>query len=140
MDQKNFFTESEIYWAPASNPRDLYDQLSRFKFREIRRQHIQWVADLQLKIACFYDTPLICRVVEHIGSGQFGTVSKGVWQSPEGAVDVAVKVLHPGSQEEDRMKFLQEAAIMGQFKNPNVIMLHGVVTVGEPVRGSHLYY
>ena len=55
-------------------------------------------------------------------------------------MDVAVKVLHPGSQEEDRVKFLQEAAIMGQFKNPNVIMLHGVVTVGEPVRGSHLYY
>ena len=91
----------------------------------------------------FYDTPVYCiisRVVEHIGSGQFGTVSKGVWQSPMGAVDVAVKVLHPGSQEEDKMKFLQEAAIMGQFKNPNVIMLHGVVTVGEPVRGSHLYY
>ena len=63
-------------------------------------------ADHQLKIACFYVTLVICRVVEHIGSGQFGTVSKGVWQSPGGAVDVAVKVLHPGSQEEDRVKFL----------------------------------
>ena len=41
MAQENFFTESEVYWAPASNPRDLYAQLSQFKFREIRRQQIQ---------------------------------------------------------------------------------------------------
>ena len=41
MVQESFFTESEIYWAPASNPRDLYAQLSQSKFREIRRQQIQ---------------------------------------------------------------------------------------------------
>ena len=28
---------------------------------------------------------------------------------------------------------LQEAAIMGQFHHPNIIKLHGVVTVGEPI-------
>ena len=33
----------------------------------------------------------------------------------------------------DQVKFLQEAAIMGQFKHPNVIKLYGMVTVGEPV-------
>ena len=31
------------------------------------------------------------------------------------------------------IKFLQEAAIMGQFHHPNIIKLHGVVTTGEPV-------
>ena len=46
---------------------------------------------------------------------------------------VAVKMLKPGSDETDQVKFLQEAAIMGQFKHPNVIRLHGVVTVGKPV-------
>ena len=71
--------------------------------------------------------------MEHLGSGQFGTVNKGVWQSPGGAVEVAVKMLKPGSDEMDQVKFLQEAAIMGQFKHPNVIRLHGVVTVGKPV-------
>ena len=71
--------------------------------------------------------------MEHLGSGQFGTVNKGVWQSPGGAVEVAVKTLKPGSDETDQVKFLQEAAIMGQFKHPNVIRLHGVVTVGKPV-------
>ena len=56
-----------------------------------------------------------------------------MWQLPGGAVEVAIKTLKPGSNEMDQVKFLQEAAIMGQFKHPNVIKLYGVVTVGEPV-------
>ena len=47
---------------------------------------------------------------------------------------MAVKTLKPGSSEEDKVKFLREAAINGQFKHPNVVRLIGVVTVGEPVR------
>ena len=46
---------------------------------------------------------------------------------------MAVKTLKEGSGEEDRVKFLQEAAIMGQFKHPNVVTLYGVVSEGEPV-------
>ena len=71
--------------------------------------------------------------MDHLGSGQFGTVDRGVWRSPEGDVPVAVKTLNPGVKEEDRVKFLQEAAIMGQFSHSNVVKLYGVVTVGEPV-------
>ena len=68
-----------------------------------------------------------------LGSGQFGTVYKGVLGSGEGGgeVEVAVKTLKSG--EEDRVKFLQEAAIMGQFKHHNVVTMYGVVTNGEPV-------
>ena len=69
----------------------------------------------------------------HLGSGQFGTVNKGEWQSPNGAVEVAIKTLKPGSKQEDAVRFLQEAAINGQFRHPNVVKLIGVVTVGEPV-------
>ena len=70
-----------------------------------------------------------------LGSGQFGTVYKGVLGSGEGGgeVEVAVKTLKEGSGEEDRVKFLQEAAIMGQFKHHNVVTMYGVVTEGEPV-------
>ena len=50
-----------------------------------------------------------------------------------GAMDVAVKQLQSGASEEDKVKFLQEAAINGQFRHPNVVKLIGVVTVGEPV-------
>ena len=80
------------------------------------------------------------RMEEEIGSGQFGTVYKGVWQSPaDGEVAVAVKTLKEGSGGEDRVKFLQEATIMGQFKHPNVVTMYGVVTVEEPVSNINNY-
>ena len=50
-----------------------------------------------------------------------------------GAMDVAVKQLQPGASEEEKIKFLQEAAINGQFRHPNIVKLMGVVTTGEPV-------
>ena len=73
------------------------------------------------------------RLKKHLGSGQFGTVHKGEWLCPKVAVEVAVKTLKPDSDESAKVKFLQEAAIMGQFQHRNVVNLHGVVTVGEPV-------
>ena len=48
--------------------------------------------------------------------------------------EVAVKSLADGSTEEKRIQFLQEAAIMGQFKHPNIITLHGVLLDRDPVR------
>lgn len=47
--------------------------------------------------------------------------------------EVAVKMLKEGSSAFSTIKFLREAAIMGQFSHPNVVKLHGVVTVGLPV-------
>ena len=40
---------------------------------------------------------------------------EGSLKTDTGEVKVAVKTLKEGSGEEDRVKFLQEAAIMGQF-------------------------
>ena len=74
-----------------------------------------------------------CSVTENLGSGQFGTVSRGIWQDGKGSVEVAVKMLQEGTSEEDTVRFLQEAAIMGQFKHPNIVELLGVVTVGKQV-------
>ena len=73
---------------------------------------------------------------DSLGSGQFGVVNRGRWLAAgggRGAVEVAIKTLRPESREEDKLKFLQEAAINGQFRHPNIVRLHGVVTVGEPV-------
>ena len=78
----------------------------------------------------------ISRITKALGSGQFGVVSMGVWQSPMGAMDVAVKQLQPGVTEAEKIRFLQEAAINGQFRHPNVVQLMGVVTTGEPVSQS----
>lgn len=73
------------------------------------------------------------RVTELLGSGQFGLVNKGIWQKFGKTIEVAVKMLKHSATEEDRVRFLQEAAISGQFQHPNVVRLQGVVTVGEPV-------
>ena len=58
-----------------------------------------------------------------------------MWQKPGPgrALAVALKMVKPGSSEQERVKFLQEAAIIGQFRHKNVLTLHGVVTIGEPV-------
>ena len=55
-----------------------------------------------------------------------------MWQGPAG-VEVAVKMLQAGTSEEDTVRFLQEAAINGQFRHPNIVQHIGVVTVGNPV-------
>ena len=73
------------------------------------------------------------RVLEALGSGEFGDVSKAVWSIPGSTREVAVKTLKPGLSENDRVRFLQEAAIMGQFNHPHVVKLYGVVTVEDPV-------
>ncbi|XP_064386574.1 ephrin type-A receptor 3-like [Halichondria panicea] len=74
------------------------------------------------------------KIAGHLGSGQFGSVEQGVWKR-QGTqpVDVALKSLTKTS-EEDKVKFLQEAAIMAQFRHPNIIMLHGVISEQHPIR------
>ena len=69
----------------------------------------------------------MCRLSSELGSGEFGVVRRGVWSVGREEREVAVKSLADGSTEEKRIQFLQEAAIMGQFKHPNVITLHGVL-------------
>ena len=46
---------------------------------------------------------------------------------------VAVKTLKSESKE-NKVKFLQEAAIMGQFSHRNVLVMYGVVLTGKPVK------
>ena len=50
------------------------------------------------------------------------------------SVKTAVKMLKESASKEDKVKFLQEAAIMGQFDHPNIVKLYGVVIDSDPVR------
>ena len=63
---------------------------------------------------------------ERLGAGQFGTVEEGTWNRPTQPVQVAIKTLQGSASAMDRIRFLQEAAIMAQFKHPNVVTLYGV--------------
>ena len=71
------------------------------------------------------------RLHHILGSGQFGEVYKATWNIDQHSLELAVKTLKSGASEEDSVKFLQEAAIMGQFKHTNVITMYGVVNEGE---------
>lgn len=73
------------------------------------------------------------RIKGHLGSGQFGSVEQGLWRDGANSVLVALKLLKEGSTKIDKTKFLQEAAIMAQFRHPNVVKLYGVVSKSEPV-------
>ena len=73
------------------------------------------------------------RLGDYLGSGQFGTVYQGAWRLPTKEVKVAVKTLNANSHLDDKVRFLQEAAMMGQFNHVNVIKLYGVVIDEQPV-------
>ena len=82
---------------------------------------------------------LIVRLKDYLGSGRFGVVYRGELtvtgvDSEGGVKEVAVKTMENGASEEDRVKFLQEAAIMGQFNNPYIVKIYGVLTSSRPVR------
>ena len=60
-----------------------------------------------------------------MGSGEFGVVAHALLYEN---TEVAVKTLNDESNDKDRLKFLQEAAIMCQFDHQNVVKFHGIVT------------
>lgn len=69
-----------------------------------------------------------------IGAGEFGSVLSGYYQKDDlNKVTIAIKTLKDSSNEANKLKFLQEASIMVQFKNPKIVSLVGVVTKGDPV-------
>ena len=81
---------------------------------------------------------ILYSVSSTLGSGNFGKVLNGLWESPDGPLSVAVKTLKERATEEEKIKFLQEAAIMGQFHHPNIVKIFGVVTLQEPVRNTYI--
>jgi serine/threonine protein kinase len=106
--------DENLYWQPANSVEKLYAQFDGKRYRRIPRSEI--------------------LVHENVGSGEFGTVAKGTWQVTGGktTVCVAVKMLNSSSKD-DRIRFLQEGAIMGQFRHHNIVSLLGLVLDGEPL-------
>ncbi|NXN96513.1 EPHA2 protein, partial [Rhinopomastus cyanomelas] len=67
-----------------------------------------------------------------IGAGEFGEVYKGTLKWGKKEVPVAIKTLKVGYSEKQRVDFLSEATIMGQFCHHNIIRLKGVVSKYKP--------
>lgn len=70
-----------------------------------------------------------------IGAGEFGEVYKGTLKASSGKkeIPVAIKTLKAGYTEKQRVDFLSEASIMGQFSHHNIIRLEGVVSKYKPM-------
>ena len=86
---------------------------------------------------------ILDRLKEQLGSGQFGTVYHGLWSKEadesgevdgdkEAVIEVAVKSLAKEASEEERVMFLKEAVIMGQFNHPYIVKMLGIID-DEPV-------
>uniref|UniRef100_A0A8C8RN59 receptor protein-tyrosine kinase n=1 Tax=Pelusios castaneus TaxID=367368 RepID=A0A8C8RN59_9SAUR len=67
-----------------------------------------------------------------IGAGEFGEVYKGILKHGKKDIPVAIKTLKVGYTEKQRIDFLSEASIMGQFCHHNIIRLEGVVSKYKP--------
>ena len=104
---------SNDYWPPGESVEDVYSQMTLRRFVVIPGQAIS--------------------LGQLLGEGEYGVVYKGAWSSPSGVYLSAVKVLKDSADKDDRVKLLQEGAIMGQFCHPNVVRLHGVVKEPDPV-------
>ena len=76
------------------------------------------------------------RLINEIGSGEFGLVWKGMYLAPRTSIShelhVAIKELRNDPSAHEREELMREAAVTAQFDHPNVIGLIGVVTAGEP--------
>ena len=107
-------TEVDTYWEPHSTENGIYSQMSEHKYQEIQLSSVAMASQL--------------------GAGEFGEVYRAELQTPYGALDVAVKLVKMGASQEERVKLLQEAAILGQFRHKHIVRLVGVITLGEQVR------
>ena len=78
-------------------------------------------------------------MTEVIGSGHFGEVDKGLWKSTKknATLEVALKTSSKDRKADPRIKLLQEALIMGQFAHPNIVLLYGIISHGDPVSSKH---
>jgi len=66
--------------------------------------------------------------IRKLGSGQFGDVYEGTWNS---TTAVAIKQLKPGTM--DPSDFLREAEIMKKLRHPKLVQLYAVCTLQEPI-------
>lgn len=82
-----------------------------------------------MQFECF----LCLRILDQISAGKYGKVSKARWNVSMSSLQIAIKQLKPNAADEERVKLLQEAAIMGQFWHANVVKLYGLMTIGSPV-------
>ena len=96
------------YWLPGFKEEEIYQQMASHHYQEFDGECIE--------------------LLTKVGEGEFGEVYKAVLKTPTGtSQDVAVKVVKKGAPQEERLKLLQEAAILGLFRHRHVVDMKGIV-------------
>ena len=55
-------------------------------------------------------------------------------------LEVSIKAACMNEAMAERVKLLQEAAIMAQFRHPNVVRLHGITNKDNMVRSMRIFH
>ena len=92
------------------------------------------------------NTYCLISLGESIGSGYFGNVYKAKMElgdkdddDDDNRIEVAVKTLQKEAKQQEKIKFLQEAALMAQFHHTNVLKIIGVVAENNTVSKYIVY-
>ncbi|XP_062815965.1 tyrosine-protein kinase ZAP-70 [Anolis carolinensis] len=94
--------DTPCYESPYSDPEELKDRKLFLK-----RSHLM-VDEVEL------------------GSGNFGSVRKGIYKMRKRHIDVAIKMLKSGNEKADHDDMMKEAQIMHQLDNPYIVRVIGV--------------
>ena len=67
-----------------------------------------------------------------LATGNFGVIFSAIYNSKHGDLSVAIKTLREEVNNDLKVAFIREAAILSQFDHPNVLRFVGIVTSIEP--------
>ncbi|KAI6659269.1 hypothetical protein LOD99_14942 [Oopsacas minuta] len=72
------------------------------------------------------------KIGDVFATGNFGVICHAVYTSKYGDLKVAIKTLREEVNNDVKVAFIREAAILSQFDHPNILKFIGVVTTVQP--------
>ena len=72
------------------------------------------------------------KIGDIFATGNFGVISKAVYTTKYGDIQVAIKTLRDEANDDLKIAFTREAAILAQFNHPNILKFIGIVSTVEP--------
>ena len=77
----------------------------------------------------------LLKIIEVLGSGFYGDVSKAMLQNDDGLPGyiVAVKTVKSATDTVNKQLLLREASMMAGLEHPNIVVLVGVVSATDPI-------
>ncbi|KAK9391934.1 ephrin type-A receptor 2 [Crotalus adamanteus] len=116
-------TSEDVYFSKADQLKPLKTYVDPHTYEDPNQAVLKFTTEIH---------PSSISRQKVIGAGEFGEVYKGILKTGKKEIPVAIKTLKSGYTEKQRIDFLSEASIMGQFCHHNIIHLEGVVSKYKP--------